>query len=408
MRKLIVLFVFASTAFSAAAQKPVAVVKVSVDQLKQALAADRDKPDADVAQQLLNMELTERLSTAELAQLKAELPGSKAQEALVALADLSGFLEPPAAQISADAAPDAAAAHQMLAQVVNYVNTTLRQLPNLIATRDTIGYEDRPAEDIQGEVALVSLSYMPLHVEGRSSVLVTYRDHKEVIDEKGAKAKNRGPAVQGLETGGVFGPILGVVVGDALKGKITWARWEKGAGGTEAVFRYAVPKEKSEYKAEFCCVADGVDTDPRTRVQTRWRVFSELAAYHGEIAFDPVTGAILRTTLETEMPPNEVVSTAGIVVEYGPVEIGGKSYICPVKSISLLKAHTEGPQPGLHFTSIYSGPGKTFLNDVAFGQYRRFGSETRILTGDSVAPNQPGGPAPADAPYSAPARAPTH
>jgi len=45
---------------------------------------------------------------------------------------------------------------------------------------------------------------------------------------------------------------------------------------------------------------------------------------------------------------------------------------------------------------------------VVFGKYRRFGSEMRILTGDSEAPNQSSGPAAADAPYAAPPRAPTH
>jgi hypothetical protein len=190
-----------------------------------------------------------------------------------------------------------------------------------------------------------------------------------------------------------------------LKGKITWSHWEKGASGTEAVFHYSVPKEKSNDKVQFCCVSSGLDSSAG---RTVWQVFSELAAYHGEIAFDPVTGAILRITMEAEMPPNEVVSTAGIVVEYGPVEIGGKTYICPVKSVSILKAHTEEPKMGLHMASSYQSQAKTFLNDVAFGQYRRFGSETRILTGDSLAPNQPSGPTSADSPYPAPGRAPTH
>ncbi len=309
-----------------------------------------------MAQQLANMELTERLGTAELAQLKAELPGSKAQEALVALADQSGLLDPPAEQVPADATPDAATAHQVLAQLVNYVNTTLRQLPNLIASRETIGYEDRPAADIQQETGLVSLSYMPLRVAGRSDVVVTYRDRKEVINEGGTKVKQHGPAVQGLVTNGVFGPILSVVVGDALKGKITWGRWEKGAHGTEAVLRFAVPKEVSNDKVQFCCISSGID--PNTLAPNDWHLFSELAAYQGEIAFDPSTGAILRVTMDAEMPPGEVVSAASIVVEYGPVEIGGKTYICPEKSISILKAHTETPDPGTHMTAIYKGPAK--------------------------------------------------
>jgi len=401
MRKLVVLFMVAVIALSAAAEKPGAVAKVSVQQLEQALAADRDKPDEEVAQQLLNMQLAERLSAAELAHMKAELPGNKAQEALVALADSSVFLDPPAAEIPEDAAPDAAAAHQMLAHIVDYVNTTVRQLPNFIATRDTVGYEDRPQEDIQGSTGLTTLIYLPLHVAGRSSAAVTYRDRREVVDEGKSKAKSHGPQVQGLQTGGVFGPILTAVVGDALKGKITWGRWEKGASGTEAVFHYAVPKEKSSYTVRFCCLGPGV-TDVYDSV------FHGIAPYHGEIAFDPASGAILRITVEAEMPPNEIVSTAGMYVEYGPVEIGGKTYTCPVKSVSILKAHTAQPPKGMHMASSYQGPAKTFLNDVAFGQYRRFGSETRILTGESVNADQPGGPASADSPYAPPSRAPTH
>jgi hypothetical protein len=289
----------------------------------------------------------------------------------------------------------------MLAHIVDYVNTTVRQLPNLIATRDTTGYEDRPQEDFQGATGLTTLIYLPLHVVGRSSVVVTYRDRQEVLDQHTSKGKAHGPREQGLETAGVFGPILTAVVGDALKGKITWGRWETGASGKVAVLNYSIPKDKSSYVVRFCCVNPGV-TDVYDSV------FHEIAAYHGEIAFDPASGAILRLTVEAEMPPNEVVSAAGMYVEYGPVEIGGKTYICPVRNVSILKAHTTQPPHGMQMASSNQGPAKTFLNDVAFGQYRRFGSETRILTGDGLAPYQPSGPASADSPYSAPARAPTH
>ena len=56
----------------------------------------------------------------------------------------------------------------MLVQIVNYVNTTARQLPNLIATRETAGFEDRPQQDVQQETAVVGLSYLPLHLVGKS------------------------------------------------------------------------------------------------------------------------------------------------------------------------------------------------------------------------------------------------
>ena len=45
----------------------------------------------------------------------------------------------------------------------------------------------------------------------------------------------------------------------------------------------------------------------------------------------------------------------------------------------MLKAHTA-QQTGAVSRSNYQGGTKTFLNDVVFSHYRRFGSETKILT----------------------------
>jgi VWFA-related protein len=359
---------------------------VTVEELQRVLAASGDahQTDADLARQLSGLELTERLSTARLARLKAGLPGEKSQQALVALADSSAFLDPPAAEIPASPHPDPAALRQMLVSVVNYVNTTVRQLPNFIATRDTTRFEDRPLEDVQGEVGMTTLIYLPLHVVGRSNVSVTYRDGHEVVEKAAAKNKRGESQEQGLFTEGVFGPILGTVVGDALKSKITWSRWEQGAKDTEAVFHYAVPKENSHYSVGFCCVLNGLSNEVAQRAI--WRSFAEIAAYHGEIAFDPASGAILRITLEADMPPNEVVSRNGMMVEYGAVDIGGKSYICPLRSVSVLWAHTAQAPLGTHPAQTYTGPEKTFLNDAVFEQYRRFGSETRILAGNDIGP----------------------
>ena len=399
MRKLTVLLV-AALSLPAFAAKDGSLAKVSVVQLEQALATAQGRPDAELAQQLSEMQLTERLSETRLARLRAELPGEKAQQALMIVADSAAFLDPPEAEIPANPAPDRAALRQMMTLIVNYVNTTVPQLPNLIAMRSTTGFEDRPQEDVQGETGLTTLVYLPLHVVGKSTVTVTYRDRQEVMDEKALK---RGPQIGGLATAGEFGPILSRVVADAIKGKITWGRWEQGANGTEAVFHYAVPEDKSHYDVKFCCVVDGFNSDGLPNRQ----VFDERASYHGEIAFDPTNGAILRITLEAEMPPGGLVPRAGISVEYAPVEIGGKSYVCPAKSVSILLAHT-GAHQGAYARSNYQGPAKTFQNDVTFGQYRRFGSETRILTENEGDANRPSGPSSADAPYAPPSRAPTH
>lgn len=385
MRTLCLFTVLSAGAFLSvhlveAEPKPPANQSVTVAQLEQTLVASHAASDADLAQQLSTLELSERLSTPQLASLSDALPGEKSRLALIMLADKSVFLSPPAADILPDPTPDAGATRQMLVHIVNYVNTTLRQLPNLIASREITGFEDRPAEDSLDANGVVSLSYQPLHFVSRSVDEVTFRDRKEVVDK--ASRKDKQGQVEGLVTTGEFGPILSTVVGDALKGKITWGHWERGANGRVAVFRYTVPDDKSNYRVQFCCVPGGLDGGTG---QSQMQIFDARASYHGEITFDPNDGSILRMTLQADMPRTSKVPNADIAIDYGTVDIGGRPSICPTRSVSSLQAHTA-EQHGMVSQAFNYGPTKTFLNDIVFGHYRRFGSESRILTGSNTAP----------------------
>ena len=321
---LVVLVSFAVPVPSAP-PKPSGPEKIPVAQLQQTLLANHGQTDAQMARQLAGLELTERLTATRLARLSSALPGEKSRQQLLILADQAAFLTPPDDEIVANPAPDAAATRRMLVQIVNYVNTTARQLPNLLATRNTTGFEDRPAQDIQQETAVVGLSYLPLHPVGNSSSVVTYRDHKEVVDTAATKALKHGQPIRGLVTSGEFGPVLSTVVADALKGKITWARWERGGDSIAAVFHYEVPDEKSNYHVRFCCVANGYNSDGAADLQ----VFDARSGYHGEITFNPADGAILRITIEANLQPGQLVAKAAMLVEYGPVQIGGKTSSAP-------------------------------------------------------------------------------
>jgi hypothetical protein len=354
--------------------------KRTVQQLTETLAASRGKSDADVTQQLSAMELSERMDAAALSRLLTDLPGDRSRNLMMMRADQSAFLPTPETEVLGDPAPNSAATRQMLVQVVNYVNTTLRQLPNLMATRTTTSFQDQPQEDVLESTATVSYSYQPLHYIGAASAIVTYRDRKEVVDERGAGTSKHGGKIGGLITTGEFGSALISVVADALKGKITWARWEHGDDANLAVFHYTVPAAKSNYHVKFCCITGGPDQ------RDSGQIFDRQAEYHGEIAFTPNDGAIVRVSLQADLPADELVANAGILVEYAPVSIGGKSVICPQRSVSLLTAHTTQPPKGMHSLALYKGPTKTYLNDVEFGSYRRFGSETRMLTGVNETP----------------------
>jgi len=142
MRRLMLLVFLASLAPYAGATK-----RVSVVQLEQALTNTQSahKPDADLARQIGEVELSERLSGATLNRLSASLdPGSQAAQALRLLANQSAFLDPPASELPSTAAPDDAAQQRMIEAARTYVAKTPPQLPDLSAIRTTDSYDDRP------------------------------------------------------------------------------------------------------------------------------------------------------------------------------------------------------------------------------------------------------------------------
>ena len=174
--------------------------------------------------------------------------------------------------------------------------------------------------------------------------MVYYRDGDELVRGQGRLSR-----IEGLTTRGEFGTILGTVMLDAAKGNLVWDRWEQQSSGPTGVFAYEVTANDSHYQ---------VDGKP--------------AAYKGEIAIDPSSGAILRLLLKSEadlavqahFSGGNVLKVADIEVEYGPVDIGGKPYICPLKGVALSEIGDL-----------------MWLNDVKFEDYHLFRGDVKILSG---------------------------
>jgi VWFA-related protein len=382
MRKWVLCFILAGIALPALAAN-----RVTVEQLEQVLAAAKAKPDADVARQLSGLELTERLSTARLEQLEAALPGEKSQQALLALADISAFLDPPAAEMPATATPDRATQRRILSLTVDYLGKTLPMLPNLFAARDTMRFESHPSQ-LQEIVS----DDNPLREVAKSRVTVLYRDGREFVDAGADKVNKARTPDTGLTTWGEFGPILGTVLIDAARSKLSWSHWEFGAGGPQAVFQYSVPKEKSQYDVRFCCVSQSYGFDIS--------VLRQRVGYHGEMSIDPDSGTILRLTVLADIDPGNPIAQADVAVEYGPEVIGGQTYYCPVKGIALAQAPdpkalhgalttpasggTTGSPPTLEKASLDSiarSPRQAFLNDVSFRQFHLFRADSKLVAG---------------------------
>ena len=356
--------------------------RVNVEQLNQVIASCQGKHDDKTADRLLGLELTERLSAEKLASIQAALPGPLARQALTAIADIAVFQDPPTAELLNQPAPALEVQRDIAAKTIDYVHAKILRQPNRVASRETAHFEDTPT--IQqppkpDSPAGTFIPSQPMHLTNRLIETVVYRDGEEFIQTAAGEQSVTGSDSTGLSTFGEFGPVLSTIFRDLSAGKLMWKRWgqssdrsEQSSGKQEAVFAFAVPKEASHYQIQFCCVDD--------------KLVKQFAPYHGEIAVNPADGTVLRVAVITDLTKRDPVTRADLMVEYGPVELGGQTYFCPKKTISVSVApmqptgqkHLPGFATGMmdpNFVELdhnrgIAGPPQTMLDEVVFDHYR--------------------------------------
>ena len=392
MRRLILLVLLASLASTAGASK-----RVTVAQLEQALTAAHSahKPDAEIARQIDGLELSERLTEATLNRLTADLDaGSQAALALQLLADQSAFLDPPVNELPSTAAPDEATQKRMIEAARNYVAQTLLQLPNLFAMRTTNRYDDRPYEVKKGSWP----------VRAGLHLVNTSRRESSIFDERANQSTNGSSAnwqeQSGLVSGGEFGSTLSMILSDTVHGNVAWSHWEQTPTGQVAVFHYSVPSSASHFEVinslqrqtslEGTATpsvgsrqGSGIETKPSSGSKTS--IFLTRPGYHGSLCVDPVTGTVLRITMDADTKGAQF-KRAAIMVQYGPVQIGESAFICPVRSLALSMAVN-----GANLDPLTRMPGDAatiWLNESLFTGYHRFAATTRIVK-DTETPQPP-------------------
>jgi VWFA-related protein len=333
-----------------------------VDQLAQLLVGAHGESDSEVAKKLSELALTERLSEQRLASLEKDEPGKQTREELRILADSSAFEKPPRDEIPQDAPPDANAQRRTLALTADYVNTTIHKLPNLFARQATERYQETPLY----LEALTNMKYEHLHVTDSWTTTVRYRNGFELVDTKPPKRKRNHPE---LFTYGVFGPALNGVLDVINHGDVRFSRWEQGAEGRPAVFGYTISTEESHHHIWLCCTPDGDGKG----------AFERYAGYHEEITVNTETGAILRVAFFADLKSTTPLSVDEIMIEYGPVEIGGKSYICPLRSVTIARGRSVRVLALWDESFSTWGPYTTMLNEISFDKYHMFRSSSRVL-----------------------------
>jgi hypothetical protein len=345
-----------------------AATSVTVAQLEEFLTSSRTAKlaDIEIAERLSRVDLSEELTSKSMARILAESsPGPETQQQLEILAAVSVIEPPPAAEMPDEPAPDQARQKQIIIAARHFAGTALHMVPDFLAVRNTRGFNNLPldAGKRHGRPRLV----MQFASEVRSEIAV--RHGKEVDATEASSGRDPLGFSSGLSSWGEFGAILGLALGDASDNHFRWHRWQRSESGIQlAVFGYEIPRESSHYTVDFCCYRESGD-DPAEHA------FKDRPAYRGEIHINPGTGEVLGISVEAELRESDPVSRSAIAVQYGGVVIGGKRYVCPVRSVAISEVYNADIEK-------IDGTGlERRVNEVEFTRYHKFGSSTRILTG---------------------------
>jgi hypothetical protein len=378
-----------SFTFAAFGASPAAEKNLTVDQLDQLLQQMRGQGDARVARQITGVHLTERVSAARLAQWEAALSGELSREAVMAVADASAYLAPPAEEMPTMPAPDAQTQQQIMARCREYIEQRVTKLPNYIALRTTTSFEFTTAARLEsqqkGSNIFQTKKGQEIHYRGLGPAKsndapdmqyfwlgayaqeVTYRGGIEVAKATSGTNGQLLSSPYAMTTTGEFGSVLGVILVDASEDQMSWDHWEQGNSaqglkGPLAVFRYTVPSERSHFSVNYA------NERP------------EHPAYHGEVAIDPESGAVWRMTILAVGSGSGYFGESSISVEFAPTEIAGATYICPVHSVAIDRFFDTFEYANVAHTPI---PFQISINDVAFINYHLFRSDAHIISGAS-------------------------
>jgi len=374
--------------------------KITVAELTELLRSfeQEKKSDLEVATALKQVELTEQLTRTAMNSLVGHVSGPISTEQIYVLEARSANLAPPASDLPATPAPDAAAQKSILAKTESYISRTYDQLPSLTATRTTLRFQDN-VDALAASSGLGSGAKEAVTSSGftKPESYIHYINSTAgvVTSEHGVEKK---PAIKDQTKWGANGmtaiqepsPSLGRVFKEAqAAGNIQWLRWESINGKPAAVFSFAVPKEKSKLAVEVCCFPNinqagvatfytastaaalgGPGASPgggvagNFQTHTEWHEFKTTAPYHGRLFIDPESGVVVCMIVETEMKPGEVVHQLDTRVDYAAVKAGQSSLIVPVKTVinSVVVPNGESGAGGYSTRSI--------LLTSAYSEYR--------------------------------------
>ena len=329
---------------AAAAQTAVSLRTV-VESVRQDLSLNRK--DSQVAKALRKFKLAERLDDRTIETLQSEGAGPDTVAQLEEMRDRSAYLPSPQVPvIEAPPAPWAGEQESVWDAAREKSLTYTESLPDFICTESVKRYKD-PAGKEQW------------HLDDTLVLKLTYFERKE--DYRLISIDNRPTHLTYEQTGGAitegeFGSLLGSIFAESSRTEYRWDHWTTLRQRPAHVYRFRIAVENSAYRLSF---------------GTNGGYFQHATmGQHGYVYVDRETNAVVRIAAEAESLPRDFpVKRAGSLLDYGFTDVGGHSYLLPLRSVTRLDA-----LPLQH------------RNEVQFLDYRKFSSDATVTFGDPVPP----------------------
>ena len=182
--------------------------------------------------------------------------------------------------------------------------------------------------------------------------LLRYRDKHETrttLEVNGQANSTNQAAMKDSFSTGEFGGVLKSVFGPEHQAQFQWKETDELNGGTVQVFDYSVDQAHSKFAV--------VGTNDREII----------TGFHGQVYIDAATRSVRRVSLVADLPKDLAkdfsTRASTIRVDYDYVAINSHDYLLPVSAeMRLIK--------GRHYAA---------LNTIEFRNYKRFGSNMRVL-----------------------------
>ena len=329
---------------------------------------EEKKGDQETAAALKQVQLTEELTLNTANSLAFYLPGTQSTEQIYVLEARSAALAPPPADLPATPAPAADAVNAILDKAAAYINNIHTQLPAISAIRTTQRFQDQVEPEPSGarpnalvDPNLVSFRQFVHYIHSTDTPITMEHGLEKLAAEKDKTpwGANRMIAIQ--EQPDLS--LSSVLSSAQAAGGLQWLRWEMVDGKQTAVFSFEVPKKKSRLSVTICCFPSqtggnsqlftaalpNVSGADRVNQQAgmEWRDYHVNAVpYHGKLFIDPANGSVIRMIVQPEFKASDLVHIADMRIDYGPVTVGSRTVIAPLKSYISTEVMPYGVQAG--------------------------------------------------------------